>query len=456
MPTEPNLDNVEYRVVLIDPISRGVLARDEDRSVRVPRVSIPPRSRAVRQVQTELQRSWGIAVVILDFLSAGHNVSPCVVAELLATSIPTGFRVVPAGEIASEELAEQERTQLNRVLGDDVTSPFSRIGWIDEAISWVEGATGRRLRSKASVEQHNAGGAFTLLRFPMADGHTYWLKATGVPNDNERTLTALLSRLCGNCLPRFVAEKVDWNAWLMLEESCGVSVLPMEPDDVVRLLGHAAGSLAELQLKTVGLDQVLIEAGAFDQRLHVLRRDADVLFAYVAEAMSFQTSTKVPRIETSRLQEIRKLFEEACHRAECLEIPSTILHGDMNLGNLVFTKEGCQFIDWCEGYVGHPFITFQHLLLLNPIENPIVRASVDDVLKGIYRAAMRTVCDSRQMEEGLASMPLLAAASALYGRGDWLHSDARNALSRYAYARTIGQHMDLAAREPTLLEAVCV
>lgn len=456
MQTELNLDTVEYRVVLVDPISRGVLARDEEKSARVLRVSIPLRARAVRQVRTELQRSWGIAAVILDFLSAGNNVSPCVVAELLATSIPAGFRVVSAGEIASGELAEQERTHLNRVLGDDVTSPFSRIGWIDEAIAWVEGATGQRLRSKTSVEQHSAGGAFTLLRFPMADGCTYWLKATGVPNANERALTALLSTLCGNCLPRFVAEKADWNAWLMLEEACGVSSLPTEPDDLVRLLGQAVESLAELQLKTVGLDRVLIDAGAFDQRLPVLRMDGDLLFAYVTEAMSFQTSTKVPRIETSRLQEIRKLFEEACRRAECLEMPSTILHGDMNLGNLVFARERCQFIDWCEGYVGHPFITFQHLLLLNPIENPTVRASVNDVLKGIYRTAMRPLCDSRQMEEGLASMPLLAAASSLYGRGDWLRSDARNALRRYAYARTIGRHMDHAAREPTLLEALCV
>jgi Phosphotransferase enzyme family len=456
MLTEANLDTVEYRVVLVDPVSRGVLAREEDGSFCVLRVSIPPRTRAVRQVRAKLERSWGIAVVILDFLSAGHNTSPCVVAELLMPSIPTGFRVVSAGEIASEELAEPERTHLNRVLGDDVTSPFSRIGWIDEAIAWVEGVTGQQLRSKTSVEQHSAGGAFTLLRFPMADGHTYWLKATDVPNANERTLTALLSRLCGNCLPRFVAEKVDWNAWLTLEEAYGVSALPTEPDDVVRLLGPAVESLAELQLKTVGLDQVLIDAGAFDQRLHVLRTDADELFAYVAEAMTFQTSTKVPRIETSRLQEIRTLFDEACRSAECFEMPSTILHGDMNLGNLVFARERCQLIDWCEGYVGHPFVTFQHLLLLNPIENPVVRASVDDVLKGIYRTAMHTVCDSRQMKEGLASMPLLAAASALYGRGDWLCSDARNAPGHYAYARTIGRHMDHAAQEPRLLEALCV
>jgi hypothetical protein len=242
----------------------------------------------------------------------------------------------------------------------------------------------------------------------------------------------------------------------MAEEACGVSVLPTEPDDLLRLLGQAVESLAELQLKTVGLDQTLIDAGAFDQRLPVLCTDADALFAYAAEAMSLQTSTKVPRIETNRLQEIRKLLEEACLRAECLEMPSMILHGDMNLGNLVFARERCQFIDWCEGYVGHPFITFQHLLLLNPIEAPMVRASVNEVLRGIYRRAMRTVCDSRQIDEGLTCMPLLAAASALYGRGDWLRSDSRRAPHRYAHARNMVRHMDHAVRVPTLFDALCV
>jgi hypothetical protein len=448
------LDTVEYRVVLVDPVSRRVLASEENGLFRVPRISIPRGTRVARQIQTELKRSWCMAIVMLDFLSAANGNSPCVVAEILMTSIPNGFRAMSAEQIANDELSDEERIRLLNVLGDEVTSPFSRIGWIDQAIEWVEGATGHQLSSKASVEQYNAGGAFALLRFPMSDGYSYWLKATGVPNANERLLTRLLSQLCGSRLPRLVAEKVDWNAWLMMEEACSVSVLLTEPDDVVRLLGQAVESLAELQTKTVGLDQALIDAGAFDQRLQVLRMGADPLFACMCEAMTFQSSTKVPRIEKSRLQEIRNLFEEACHRAECLNIPSTITHGDMNLGNIVFTGGRCQFIDWSEGYVGHPFITFQHLLLLNPLEDPRTRASVDDALKDIYRTAMSRACNSEQMDGGFALMPLLAAASALYGRGDWLHSGSRDVPSRYAYARTIARYMEHAAQESTLRDVL--
>ena len=107
---------------------------------------------------------------------------------------------------------------MQRVLRDEVTDPFSRIGWMDEAIAWVESETGRSLCPKAGVEQHNAGGAFTLLHLLMQDGSEYWLKATGAPNSHERRITELLSRLCPQCLPRIVAEKSEWNAWLMVRK----------------------------------------------------------------------------------------------------------------------------------------------------------------------------------------------------------------------------------------------
>jgi hypothetical protein len=452
---EPNLDVVEYRVVLVDPASRRVKVHAEGSVFHVLRVSIPVGTRAARELRTELLRKWGIRVVILDFLSIGDGNAPCVVAELLTTNTPVHFPAARVDEIPDGELSEQEREHLIRVLGNDVTSPFSRIGWLKEAIAWVEGTTGRRLCPKDGVEQHNAGGAFTLLHFPMEGGQSYWLKATGAPNTHERQITRSLSTLCPPCLPRIVAEKPEWNAWLMTGEACGLTSLPTDPGDLVRLLGQAVQSLAELQIKTIGAQSLLFGAGAFDQRLHVIRTDAEMLFEYIAEAMSFQTSTKVPRISTGRLQEIRKLLEEVCGRIECLDIPTTIQHGDMNLGNLVFTENRCQFIDWCEGYIGSPFVTFQHLLLLNPVENTAVKASVEDALKGIYGATMSTICDPRQMAEGFASMGLLAAASALYGRGDWLHGDLRNDPRRSVYARCIARHMDRSAREPALLEALC-
>jgi Phosphotransferase enzyme family len=336
-----------------------------------------------------------------------------------------------------------------------VTSPFCRIGWMDEVIAWVECATGKRLCRETGVGQHNAGGAFTLLHLLMEDGAGYWLKATAAPNAHERQITVLLSTLCPSCLPRIVAEKTEWNAWLMTGEACGVTSLPTESDDLVHLLGQAVRSLAELQIKTVGRESLLFGAGALDQRLDVIRRNADGLFAYVEEAMSLQTSTKAPQIRAERLKELQEILQKACDHAERMGIPPTILHGDMNLGNLVFTADRCQFIDWSEGYVGHPLVTLQHLLLLNPVENLTVRTRVDDALKGIYRETMSAICDPPLVTNGFGYMAFLAAASALYGRGDWSEGDLLRDSPHLGYVRSVARHMDRSAREPAFRNALC-
>jgi hypothetical protein len=452
---ESNLDVVEYRVILIDPTSRRVLGHTEGSVFHLLRVSIPAGSRIARRLRVEMLRKWGIDVVVLDLLPNGEGNTSCAVAELLKTDTPIRFSAARADEIPDDELAEPERTQLLRVLADEVTNPFSQIGWMNEAIAWVESTTGHNLNPKSGVEQYNAGGAFTLLHLSMEGGQSYWLKATGAPNSHERQMTRLLSTLCPSSLPRIVAEKTEWNAWLMTGEAWGLTSLPTDPNGLVQLLGQAVRSLAELQAKTVGRESLLFGAGAFDQRLGVIRKHANELFDYVAEAMSLQTSTKVPRIGPGRLKEMRDILEKLCDHVERLNIPSSILHGDMNLGNLVFTEDHCQFIDWCEGYVGHPLVTFQHLLLLNPVEDLAARARVDDALKEIYGTAMSTVCDPQHLPKGFACMAFLAAASTLYGRGNCPSGDLRRDARHLGYARSVARHMDRSALEPAFLEALC-
>jgi hypothetical protein len=127
----------------------------------------------------------------------------------------------------------------------------------------------------------------------------------------------------------------------------------------------------------------------------------------------------------------------------------------MTLGNILSRGDRCQFIDWCETYVGDPFITLQHLLLLNPIEDHSVKASIEENLKNKYRAVMRRICDAAVIEQGFVCMPLMAAASALYGRGDWLNAGDRPNPQRRTLARTIARYMDRAAREPALLQLLC-
>jgi hypothetical protein len=450
------IDMNEYRVVLVDPESRKVCALERGNEYRLIRVDVPQRTRLARELQEALRSTWGLTAMILDCLTTDDSLSPCAVAEILHGELPAGFRAVQLEQIASDELSEQQRVLLQAMLDGNAKSPFARIGWIDDAIAWLEASTGRRVSSKSDLEQYNAGEGFMLVRFRMEGGRDYWLKATGVPNTHERPVTSLLCKLCRGYVPEVVAEMPAWNAWLMRGDGKGVTALPTETFDIMRLLEGAVESLAEVQKRTVGSELDLLEAGAFDHRTQVLRTEAGVLFAYMDEAMGLQTSTKAPRIESGRLRELRSNFEDMCKHMEDLRLPDTVLHGDMNLGNILIANGRCVFIDWCEAYVGNPLVTFEHLLLLNSIANPSLKASCEHRLREMYRRSMGKMCDPRAIDEGFARAPLIAAISATFGRGDWLRTPLRDDPRRQAYVRGIARHMDRAARVPGLLGTLSV
>lgn len=444
-------ESIEYRVVLIDPGSRMVLAVPTSCGYRLVRASIPLWSRPARQLQKLVRDAWGMKILVLDlFVSAEHGLTSCALAEVLDPSASSDLARVAPNQLTDAELSPAEYGALELVLGDRADSPFSRIGWEEEAVIWIEGITGRNFSSKCDIEQWNAGGAFTLLHFHTDDDRHYWLKATGVPNKHELPVTSLLSELCGRYLPEFLASKPEWNAWLMSGEAIAISRLPNEPSGSFPLLEDAAESMAGLQLLTVGKELELLEAGAFDQRFDALRAHSELVFAYLEEAMSLQISTKAPRVERARLQELRRLFHEICERMAALDLPDSVVHGDMNFGNILAGSGNYQFIDWCEAYVGNPLITLQHLLLLNHEKDPQLKSYIDDVLTKKYRALMLKVCDPTQIDRGLVYMPFLAAASALYGRVEWLTRSSRSDPRRQSYARTLARHMDRAAKDPAL------
>lgn len=452
---EADLETTEYQVILVRPDSRKVLALDTTGGYRLPSVRIPQWTRPAEQLRKAIETKLGLQVFVLDFLTAQDGFPLCAVAELLVPDESTELTSVALNMIASSELSERNRFDLASLLSGDVHSSVSRVGWIDEAVAWVEAATRRKLPTKNCIEQYNAGGEFALVCFHTTDNSRYWLKATGEPNTHELPVTQLLSEVGAAYLPELIATKPTWNAWLTSGEAARITELPSEPDALFRLLKNAVESMACLQIATVDRGSDLLGAGAFDQGMDVLRRHSEALFDFLEEAMGLQTSAKVPPLAKSQLQEIRSIFEEVCRRTEDLNLPETVVHGDTNRGNVLVNCGHCQFIDWCEAYVGNPLIGLQHLLLMNKMENSELRTDINHGLRETYRAAWSGSCDPAAIEEGFLYAPLLAIASTLYGRGDWLTSAQRYLPHRQSYARSLARHMDRAAREPKLLEALC-
>jgi hypothetical protein len=448
------LESIEYLVVLVQPDSRMVLALVAAGSYLLPHVRIPQRARPAEELRNAIKDEFGLHVFVLELLASPGGSPPCAVAEVLTQNANSQLQAVKLEQISNSELSEQHRGQVASLLFGANGCPFAQVGWIDEAIAWMESATHRRLLSKSGIDQFNAGGRFTLVRFHTEDDGHYWLKATGEPNAHELSITRLLSVLGGDYLPEMISSRPAWNAWLMSGEAKGIDELPTDPFQLFRLLEDAVESMASLQIRTEGRRLDLLDAGAFDQGIGFFHRHSAALFDYLEEAMSSQTSTKAPRLEKTRLQEIQTIFEDVCRRMEDLGIPDTIVHGDMNHGNILTGVGHCQFIDWSEAYVGNPLISLQHLLLLNKAENPEIRSFIDRALKARYRDVWLALCAPAVFDDGLVFMPVLAVASSLFGRCDWLTTSERRNPNRQSQARNLARHMDREARAPELLEAL--
>jgi hypothetical protein len=439
-------ETVEYRVILVRQDSPCILAVDVLGYYRLPRVRIPQLTRPAQQLQTVIEATWDLDIFVLEIAMEENGLAPCVVAELLTPRKCSDFMEVRLDQVLGSELSEKERTDLAQLLAGNSKSPLSRIGWVRGAVRWIEDKTGDKVLLPGGVEQHNAGGGFALVRFRTSSGQVYWLKATGNPNRHELALTARLAELSSAHLPDLIATQRDWNAWLM--KNAGA---PLEVSGVA--LGSTITSMAELQKKTVGQSHSLLASGAADHRMSTLCPRIPELIAYLEDAMAHQTSTKVSRIAPMRLREIGNILEDTCTTMDDLQIPDTIIHNDISPGNILVQNDRCVFIDWCEGYVGNPFVTLERLLRLLP-EHELHPGTLRR-LKHSYKQEWIETLSEWKIDQAFALMPLQAIGSYLYGRGDWLRSDQKNQPQIQSYSRTLARYMDKAAQAPSLREALC-
>jgi hypothetical protein len=436
------MKTIEYRCVLVRPHSHAVLAFAEDGRYHLPRVHISRAARPAQEVQRAIKATWGLNILVLDTSVAPDGLGACAVAELLTREMASSFKEVPVEQLKSSEFPEEEYRRVRLLLEGTPKTRFSHLGWIDEAIAWTESATGRTFNSSGCIEQWNAGGGFALLRVCSDDGRHYWLKATGEPNAHEFAITRFLWELCPDSLPKLVSARGDWNAWLTEDAGYPLPDSPSRNEHVA-----AAKRMAGLQLLTIGRTDDLLAAGAFDQRLPVLRSHIDSVIAYLIDAMARQTSAKSAPLSGDRLLELGEILRDACFRLEAFDIPDTLIHNDLNAGNILSDGAKCVFTDWSEAAVGNPLLSCERLCQLSRAHAEGVRACYRDCWSPWLAAGI--------LDEAIALTPLLAIYAYLYGRGDWIRQ-ARGARPQFeSYARSLARHMDRVAKDSTLMETLC-
>jgi len=447
-------DRDEYRVALLLPTTGHVLGADEDGYIRLPHISIPKWTRPAEELTRAIDEQWHIKSAVIDFLTDKDN-SVCVIAEVRTKRwkcAEVDLVPVELHMICGQDLSGSERAALHSISAGDCGSrgPLSRVGWVDDAREWIKSAV-RGLDVDFSDEtwQLNACGNFALVRFATKGGPSYWLKAVGEPNTHEFTVTTNLALNCPEYLATLVCARSDWNAWVM--EEVGQSLRRPVPLFQVE---QVVTRFAEMQTKLAGRAQDLLSFGCVDHRIDVLQGHLPELIAYLEEAMERQVSTKVPPIPKLRLRELEDILGDACSCMRDLGIPDSLIHNDLNPGNILFDGSRYVFTDWCEAYVGNPFLVFQQLCALVSRDQdeslPWVRA-----LRVLYKQAWTALLSEQQMEQTFTLTPLLAVLSCLYGRGTWLTSPHRDDPDFQAFKRSLARYMDRAAQNPRLIEALC-
>jgi thiamine kinase-like enzyme len=448
------MEYTDYRLAFILPETRQLLASLASGIAALPSIEISRWNRPAEQLTRLIRLTWDIQAVVLDLLPGNSASGPCAFIEVLTPNWrygDKGFHVVHPEDIESASLLDEERLHLRSVLDAGNTAlPFSRLGWIDDARQWIQASIpDREVRFNGEVRQLQAGGNFALIRFGTREGCCYWLKATGSPNAHEFSITTTLAQYFPHFLPPVVAAREDWNAWVM--EDAGS---PIRECMNLPALEQAVFALSALQKQSVLRTKVLLNAGCADRSVAVLQSGLEELIEYLDEAMEKQLSARAQPLDKAQLSNLKSALNDACLRMQDLEIPDALIHIDINPGNVLFDGTRSVFIDWAEAAIGNPLVTFEHLASHLAREGEHAEAWLP-ILRAQYREQWLDLLSESKIDRAFALAPLLAVATYLYGRGDWLRSNRRHDPLFQAHARSLARHMHRATLAPEFMEALC-
>lgn len=449
------VDSVDYRLALVLPLSRQIIALQVNGTYVLPLIAISLSERPTQQLNRLIEEQWSIKSVVVDLVHDDHPDCPCAVIEVRTSTwdpYADGFSAVVLDKISDENLGFNERAILHSILAgtNSGRGPFSHIGWIEDVRAWVhEVTTNDGVNPTGEMLQFNAGGGFCLIRFATANDRGFWLKATGEPNTREFNITRVLSGTHPRYLPRLIAAREDWNAWL--SEEHGNSLFASGSLEQFR---QAVREIANLQKAYVGRADMLLAAQCGDHRDQTLKSRVSELIEYLDEAMELQTSLKVPKLSSSRLSALERMLHDACALQQDLAIPDSLIHGDINPGNILYDGNRFVFTDWSEGRVGNPFIILEQLCahIIRRSPNPDLWSRV---LRDEYKAGWLDLLTELQIDRGFQLAPVLSILSSLHDRGDWLDSPKRYHPQRLSYSRSLARHIDRVAQSSGLLEALC-
>lgn len=363
--------------------------------------------------------------------SVTHNGKAPAGTYWMPRTVATGCGVAEEDGVIGESLEELDSHARGEKLG-----PFARPGWLRELFQWAqEQVSPLGLRVTGEFRQLNASPTFSLIRLETDDG-ALWFKATGEPNSHELPISLLLARLFPKHVPQVLGVHPSWNGWLSAE-ALGTAL-----DEISDLSNweRVAEGLAELQIASIGKAAELLEWKCKDLRFPELVKRTDPFLTRMTEFMAEQEKRSPVPLAASEFSSLREGLTKACALLGGLGLPDTLGHVDFNPGNILVSPDRCVFLDWAEGCISNPLITFEYLrehFTRSAIQEP----SAVERLTAAYVRPWTSFFSPEDLRRALTVSPLIAAFVYAIASDAWREPDSILNQKLAGYFRSLTRRM---------------
>jgi hypothetical protein len=311
-------------------------------------------------VKSEIESELGFSVNILYYASQDGDKSQRQSYYIYVLERDTSVATLKAGDwidlktlgnltLKLPEHKSVIETYLREIESGEIPElrpPWAREGWLKSVSQWIDQQLLELNYQRLSpIECIKSWGISCVLRVNTSGGNLYLKQASTLPLFcNEPVVTAELANLFPGHIPNILS--IDTQRHWMLLADFGE---PIGRDAPIKLQKDIYRLFAQIQIKSVQHIDNLLSVGCLDRRLHWLATQIDILLNDEIVLSQLQAE------EIKQLQTFAPYLQNLCSQLDSYQIPQTLVHGDLHLGNVASYQNKYIFFDWTDSCISHPF-----------------------------------------------------------------------------------------------------
>ena len=447
----PTTEKTEaYRIAVTRRNVSEFLAIPKESGLEFPTVQVAQNRRLAQQLTAEIDRRWKLQTYCLR-ISNSHckdedlgsfAVMECAHPDAVSLN---GAQWTSLSDCRTRlEVGNESNAIFHKIIGELKCSsqnasagPFTQPGWFRTLLLWVrEQLDMLGLRPTGNFSQWNASPTFSLVRIETT-GPAVWFKATGEPNQRELPISVAIARLLPAYAPLILGIYPEWNGWLTGELPGESLSETFDPSDWERV----ASTLARMQMESISAIDSLVEAGCKDLRTAKLSAQIGPFLRRMAILMNEQEKKTPAPLKSQQLDLIESQLTEAISQFTQIGLPDALTHIDFNPGNILLSTERCSFLDWAEGGVSSPLVTFEFL------REHFSRRNIGSErrLREAYLRPWMSLLSEKQIVTGMKFSPLVAVFAYAAQDLNWETDEVHQIEHHAAYYRALTRRMYLEA-----------